>query len=100
MKGAKHATLISETTKTITLKFKAIRWIDAVYMYVDPNNTVSFEKAQDLTGAIRHTCGFVLKEDKDYVILAMDYSQQNNGYSKIIVIPASLVLKDNDSSLH
>jgi len=95
-KADSHATLVSDTIKTVTLKPKAVKWVDACYIYVDPNNTVSFEEAQDLEGAIRHTVGFVLKEDKDYLILAMDYSEYAEGYSKIIVIPASCVIKDSD----
>lgn len=94
VKADKDATL--EAPIQITRLAKIIRWIDATFGYAISGTSISYEDAQDLRGTIRQTVGFVLKENSDVTVIAMNYNEDHNEYSKIMVIPSSLIIKERD----
>jgi len=91
MKKAKHAILeVQILSKKLTLELRTVCWKDAC----QNNGKLTREEIEQMNPIIFYSCGYVIRQDKNVVVLAQSYIEDQDKYENILLIPKSLIVED------
>ena len=83
---------VSTLPKELTLNMVSLKWKDASSHY----SKYTKEQIEELKPIIFYSSGFVVRQDKDVTILAQSYIGNQQKYENLLLIPTSLILKEDE----